>query len=116
MKININTNPTIHHTPDIERQIYVIKEIERAFCHTLPFKHVSKVILIDMFMNCELWIDSFLKKGGVYESVSSCTIFTGVNFDYNKYCNLRFFQYAQVHQEKHQPTAKQPGRTEMFFQ
>ena len=41
MKTDINLTSTNKHIPDIELQIYNIKEIARACHHTFPFKHIQ---------------------------------------------------------------------------
>ena len=81
MKIDHNTTSKIYHINDIQCEIRIIKERSRAFCHTLPFKHIPKAILFAMAINCALWINVFPPKVVFSTSVSPCTIFIGVNFD-----------------------------------
>ena len=98
IKIDLNTTSTSQHVTETERHILAMKERARECCHTLPLNHTSKVIIVSVLMNCELCIKTFPPKGGVSTSVSTCTILTGLQFDYNKYCQIKFGQYAQVHQ------------------
>ena len=120
--INICLNATLkrYHVPEIEHKIHVTNEILRSCLHTLPFTYNPKVILVVMLMNCALYTNAFTPGGGVSTSVIPCIILTEVNFDYNRHCQLQFGQYAKLNQENtqkiHQPTAKRPGRPEIFFQ
>ena len=99
IKVDLNTTATNKRVTDIEHQICVHKDKSRACHHNIPLNHIPKVIKVSILMNCTLWINVLPPKGGVYTSVSSCTIFAGVNFDYNKHCQMQFGQYSQVDQE-----------------
>jgi hypothetical protein len=46
--IVLNTTAAIEHVPKIERQIRVIKEHVHATRHTLPFKMIPLIMLIDL--------------------------------------------------------------------
>ena len=88
MKIDINTTSISKHIPDIEIYICIIKYKARSCHHTLPFKHIPKLILVSILINCTLWLNMFPPKVGVSTSVIPPTILTGLNFDYNKHCQL----------------------------
>ena len=47
------------NVPDIEQQIRVLKERARACPHTLPFKYLPRLIVIEMMNNCALWLNVF---------------------------------------------------------
>ena len=51
------------HVPEIERQHRLIKEQARACRHSLPFKMIPKIMIIEMIYNCVLWINAFPPKG-----------------------------------------------------
>ena len=53
-KIKLNKTSTNEHVPKIEHQIRVVKEIERACKHTLPFKQIPKTTLVAMLTNYAL--------------------------------------------------------------
>ena len=97
------------HVPEIERQIRVLKERACACRHTLPFKYLPRLIVIEMMNNCALWLNVFPPKGGV-STISPRTLITGVNFDYTKHCKLPFGAYTQVHEEP-SPSNSQVART-----
>ena len=97
------------HVPEIERQIRVLKERARACLHTLPFKYLPLLIVIEILNNCALWLNVFPPKGGV-STISPRTLITGVKFDYTKHCKIPFGAYAQVHEEP-SPSNSQVART-----
>jgi hypothetical protein len=84
--IVINTTAANEHVPKIERQICVIKERVRATRHTLPFKMIPLIMLINLIYSSILWINAFPPKGGVSINLSPSNIMTGIQFDYNKHC------------------------------
>jgi hypothetical protein len=86
--IALNTTSANEHVPKIERQIRVIKERVRATRHTLPFKVLPLTMLIELVYSSILWINAFPPKGGVSTNLSPRNIMTGIQFDYNKHCQL----------------------------
>ena len=108
--IILNTTSANEHVPKIERQIRVIKERVRATRHTLPFTMIPLTMLIELIYSSILWINAFPPKGGVSSSLSPRNIMTGIQFDYNKHCQLQFGDYVQAHQEP-SPTNTQASRT-----
>ena len=81
MVVLLNTASDLEHVPEIERQHRVIKERAIACRHSLPFKMVPKIMIIEMIYNCVLWINVFPPKGGVSASIIPSTLLTGVNFN-----------------------------------
>ena len=110
MGVLLNTASALGHMLEIERHHRVIKEQSRAFCHSLPFKMIPKIMITEMIYNCVLWINAFPPKGVVSTSISPRTLLTGLKFDYNCPCKIAFGDYAQVHEEKF-PTNSQQART-----
>jgi hypothetical protein len=108
--IVLNTTAAKEHVPKIERQICVIKERVRAIRHTLPFKMIPLIMLINLIYSSILWINAFPPKGGVSTHLSPRNIMTGIQFNYNKHCQLPFGSYVQAHQEPN-PTNTQAART-----
>ena len=81
MVVLLNTASDLEHVPEIERQHRVIKERAIACRHSLPFKMVPKIMIIEMIYNCVLWINVFPPKGGVSASIIPSTLLTGVKFN-----------------------------------
>ena len=105
--ITLNTTAANEHSPYIERQIHVIKEHVRATRHTLPFKVIPLIMLVEMTYFCTFWLNAFPSKSGVSMNHSPQKIITGQQLDYKKQCKLSFGSYVQTHEE---PT---PSNTQM---
>ena len=99
MGIQLNLTAANEHVPRIKRQIWVIKEHVRAIRHTLPFKVIPLLMLIEMIYHATMWLNAFPPKGGISTSVSPQTIMTCMHFDYKKHCQLPFSTYVQAHEE-----------------
>ena len=100
--INPNFATRNEHVPKIERQHCVIKELARACHHSLPFKVLPRLMLVEMVNNCALWLNMFPPKVRI-GYVSPRTLMTGIKLDYKKHYQLPFGSYVQVHKE---PTPK----------
>ena len=85
------------HIPRIERNTKFVKERVRATRHTLPFKRIPLVMLVELVFCCVLWINAFPRKGGVSDTTSPRQIMTGVQFDYAKHCKCPFGAYVQAY-------------------
>ena len=81
MDVSLNTSSASEHVPEIEQQHRLIKDQSRACRHSLPFKMVPKIMIIEMIYNCVLWINVFPPKGGVSASIIPSTLLTGVKFN-----------------------------------
>ena len=97
--INLNTTAANEHVPQIERQIRVMKERCRATRHTLPFKIIPLLMLIELVYFSTFWINCFPPKGGVSDHLSPRNLMTGTQLDYQKHCQLPFGAYVQAHEE-----------------
>jgi Reverse transcriptase (RNA-dependent DNA polymerase) len=109
-QVQLNLTSANEHVPRIERQIRVIKERVRATRHTLPFKVIPLLMLVDLVYTTTLWINAFPPKGGVSTNLSPRSIMTGIQFDFKKHCQLQFGSYVQAHEEP-SPTNTQAART-----
>lgn len=97
--LELNMTAANEHVPKIECQIRVIKEQTRCIRHTLPFKYIPILMLVEMvYMSC-MWVNAFPPKSGVSETLSLRNIMTGMQFDYNKHCKYPFGAYGQAHEE-----------------
>ena len=108
--MTLNVTAANEHVPRIERQIRVIKERVRATRHTLPFRSIPAVMLIELVYFSTMWLNAFPPKGGVSDNISPRGIMTGIQFDYGKHCRLPFGSYVQAHEEPN-PTNTQAART-----
>ena len=108
--VQLQTVATDAHVPTIERQIRVIKERVRVTRHTLPFKVLPLLMLVELVYHSVMWINAFPPKGGVSETLSPRSIITGLNLDAKKHCQLPFGTYVQANVSNH-PTNTPAART-----
>ena len=108
--ITLNTTAANEHSPFIERQIRVIKERVRATKHTLPFKVIPLIMLVELVYFCIFWLNAFPPKSGVSSTHSPCKIITGQQVEFKKHCKLPFGAYVQTHEEP-TPSNTQQART-----
>ena len=95
--IQVNLISTKEHVPKIEHHIRVIKERGRSTRHTMKFKVIQLIMLIDLIYSSTLWINAFPPKGGASDTYIPHNIMTSVQFYLNKRCQLPFGIYAQSH-------------------
>ena len=62
------------HVPEVECKIRLIKEWGRGILNTLPFKRMPRLVLIELIYHVVLWLNAFLAKSGVSETLSPCKI------------------------------------------
>ena len=108
--ITLNTTAANEHSPYIKRQIRVIKERVRAIKHTLPFKVIPLIMLVEMVYFCIFWLNAFPPKSGVSTLHGPRKIVTGQQLDFKKHCMLPFGAYVQTHEEP-TPSNTQEART-----
>ena len=78
--------------------IQTLKERIRATRHSLPFKRMPRLMLVEMVYYNTMWINAFPAKYGVSNTISPRTMLTGVTLNYKKHCHLEFGAYVQVHE------------------
>ena len=93
----INTTAAKEHVPEVERKIRLIKERGRGILNTLPFKRMPRLMLIELIYHVVLWLNAFLAKSGVSETLSSHKIVYWHKLDFTKHCRLLFGTYCEVH-------------------
>jgi hypothetical protein len=61
-------------------------------------------MIIEMGFLSVVWINAFLPhKLGISQTLSPCTLVTGLGTDYAKHCRIEYGQYVQTH-KKHNNT------------
>ena len=88
--INLNTASSIEHVAEVERKNRILKELNLACYHTLPFKAITKLTMIDLVNNYELRLNTLPYKGLVYRTFISHKLITGIKFDYNTHFKIHF--------------------------
>jgi hypothetical protein len=76
------------NVPEIEWQIWVVKEWSQAACHSLPFQHIPKLLMINIVLNTVKMLNFFPTKGGISNTLSPKTIMSGETLNYKKHLSL----------------------------
>jgi hypothetical protein len=95
----INTMVAKEHVPEVECKIRLIKEWGRGILNTLLFKKMPRLMLIELVYHVVLWLNVFLAKSGVTETLSPCKIVYRHKLDFTKHCKSPFGTYGKVHDE-----------------
>ena len=82
--IEVNTNSAREHVPEIERQIFLIKERVRCTTSDFPFDPVPRLVLIHVVYTCVMWINDIPRKAGAFQWISPCEIVTGRTVNYKR--------------------------------
>ena len=99
MGIQLNTVSNDEHVPEIERQIRTLKERTRGIYCTLPFRKIPRRLIIKILYTANYWLNMFLHKGGISQTMRPRTLLTGLTMNYNRHCRLEFGEYVQTHEE-----------------
>ena len=99
LHVTLNTTSRDEHVGDVERYIRTIKERMRGVTNTLPFKHLTRNMIIELAKAVVYWLNSVPSHMGVSLTISPRTIITGQVLDYHKHCQYEFGEYVQTHEE-----------------
>ena len=94
MGLQLNTMSNDEHVPEIEWQIRTLKERTRGIYCTLPFRKIPRRLIIEMLYAANYWLNMFLRKGGISQTMSPRTLLTGLTMNYNRHCRLEFGEYV----------------------
>jgi hypothetical protein len=95
----LNTCGPGDHVLVIEQRIRTIKERVRGLLISLPFEKIPDLVMIHSVVFSVIWLNVFVRKGGVSAHISPQTIITGLTPDAIKHCHIPFGGYAQVYVE-----------------
>ena len=84
---------------DIERYIRTVKERMRGISNTIPFKRMTRNMVMELAKAVVYWLNSVPSSTGVSPTMSPRTIITGQLLDYHKHCQYEFGEYVQMHEE-----------------
>ena len=108
--ILMNLNAHDDHVGEVERSIRTIKERVRADVHSMPFKRLPKIMVVELVNRAVLVLNQFPALDGVSDTLSPLTIMTGKpNPDFHN-MKIEFGSYAQVFEEN-DPTNTTKSRT-----
>ena len=99
LQVTLNTTSRDEHVGDIERYICTVKECMRGISNTIPFKRMTRNMVMELAKAMVYWLNSVPSSTGVSPTMSPRTIITGQLLDYHKHCRYEFGEYVQTHEE-----------------
>ena len=99
LQVTLNTTSRDEHVGDVERYIRTIKERMRGVSNTIPFKRLTRNMVMELAKAVVYWLNSVPSNMGVSPTMSPRTIITGQLLDYHKHCQYEFGEYVQTHEE-----------------
>ena len=99
LQVTLNTTSRDEHVGDIERYIRTVKEHMQDISNTIPFKRMTRNMVMELAKAVVYWLNSVLSSTGVSPTMSPRTIITGQLLDYHKHCRYEFGEYVQTHEE-----------------
>ena len=100
--INPNFASKKEHVPEIEHFIRTVKERVRYYRATMPFKQISKIMIVHLVASAVLWLDAFPPStpgAGLSDTKGPGQLILGNTVNYKKVFRLQPGKYVQVHQE-----------------
>ena len=88
----MNLRSASEHVPEIEREIWVIKECVRMVVYSLPVNTLPPLVLVHAVLFVTKLLNLFPVKGGILTQFGPKQIMTGEVVHY-KFCSLPFGQY-----------------------
>ena len=99
LQVTLNTTSRDEHVGDVERYIRTIKECMWGVTNTIPFKRLTRNMVMELAKAVVYWLNSVPSNMGVSPAMSPRTIITGQLLDYHKHCRYKFGKYVQTHEE-----------------
>ena len=100
--INLNWASKKELVPEIERFIRTVKERIRSAQSTMPFKRISKLMIVHIVASYICWINAFpppTPGAGLSDTKGPGQLILRNMVNYKKVCRLQPGEYLQVHQE-----------------
>ena len=107
-KPSINIKSANENYPEIECQIWVVKEKTRSVRHILTFKNNPKLLTIYIVFAVVRMINYLPVKGGVSVLLSPKTIMSGETLYYKWHLGLKIGKYFQVHKHEYPSNSRLP--------
>ena len=86
LQIKLNTTSRDEHVGDVERYICTVKERMRGISNTIPFKRLTRNMVMELAKAVIYWLNSVPSNTGVSPTMNPRTIITGQLLDYHKHC------------------------------
>ena len=99
LQVTLNTTSQDEHGGDVERYIRTIKEHLRGVSNTIPFKRLTRNMVMELAKAVVYRLNSVPSNTRVSPTMSPRTIVNGQLLDYHKHCRYEFGEYVQTHEE-----------------
>lgn len=76
-----------------------MKEKAGSIRHDLLYAVIPRLMVAELLYLVVYWLNAFLSKNGVSDTISPGTLLTVVVPDFDKHCRLSFGGYIQTHEE-----------------
>ena len=90
--INLNCASKKEHVPEIERFIGTVKERARSARSTIPFKRISKIMIVHLVASAIFWINTFTPStpgSGLSDTKGPGQLILGNTVDYKNIFRLQ---------------------------
>jgi hypothetical protein len=87
------------HVPEIKRYVRTVKDRVQSGYNSLPFEHLTWLMLVRLICNAVFWLNAFPHEDGVSAHLSPRYLFTGKHLNYRKHVRLEFGSYVQTHED-----------------
>ena len=81
------------HEPFIERDNRTSKERCRCIVAGLPFKRMTKRMIMELPPAADFWLNNWCSSGGVSDTIPPRQLITGMQLDANIHCKFQFGDY-----------------------
>jgi hypothetical protein len=98
------------HVPEAERNNRTIKERVRSCYHALPYRTLTKKMVMILVMESAAKLNWFPPKNGVSQAYSPRMLLHRRKVDYTKHCSIPIFSFVQAHDDP-DPKNNQAPRT-----
>ena len=88
------------HVPEIERSVRTLKERVRSTIHGLPYRSHPILLLEGIIRHNNTWLNWFIAKDGISDSLSPRQIVWGDSPDFNVHCKLEIGSYCEVYEPR----------------
>ena len=99
------------HVSEVERLIHIIKERARALRSRMPYKALPRPLVVGIVKHVGKWLNDFIPKNYISQSLSPRTLLAGERLDYNNHCRVEVGSYVQTHDEPQQLNNVNVART-----
>jgi hypothetical protein len=95
--VALNTTAAREHVGEIKQKIRVIKDRARGMINTLPYKKLSRLMVIELLHFCMMWMNSFPIRSGITDKWSPRELVLRHRLDAKLHCRLPFGSYCELH-------------------